>query len=166
MKIEVRGLVALILCAFAVGCDGGSGHDHSGDTAAHGHLHTAPHGGALVVLGDEFAHLEWVLTPETGVVDIFVLDGEADAGVRIPAHSLQIEVTVGEKTALATAEGVENVLSGETVGDTSNFRVKVPELVGAEHFEVTLRQITVRGVEFVEVSFSYPEGNEAASHEH
>ena len=49
-------LGALLAAAIFVGC---SGDSHSGG-GGHGHSHAAPHGGALVMLGDHLAQLELV----------------------------------------------------------------------------------------------------------
>ncbi len=43
--------------------------DTDAHQSGHGHEHAAPHGGTLIVLGDEFAHLELVLDPGTGEQD-------------------------------------------------------------------------------------------------
>ena len=56
------------------------------DTHEH-HEHTAPHGGALVGLGKEFAHVELVLEKATGKLTGYVLDGEAEKPVRLRAES-------------------------------------------------------------------------------
>ena len=52
---------------------------------AHHHEHTAPHGGTLVALGEEFGHLELLLNKETGELTAYVLDGEAEKPVRLGA---------------------------------------------------------------------------------
>ena len=52
-----------------------------------GHEHVAPHGGALVELGEELAHLELVHDPTTGTLTAYVLDGEAEQAVRVSASA-------------------------------------------------------------------------------
>ena len=81
------------------------------------HEHSAPHGGTLVVLGDEFVHLELVLDPKGGKLTAYVLDGEAERGIAVRQPSLGIEVQPegGERFALAL-KPVANVLTGETQG--------------------------------------------------
>ena len=58
-------------------------HDHEGHDHG-GHAHEAPHGGALVLLGEHGTgfHLEIILSKE-GMLDLYVLDGEVEHFVRI-----------------------------------------------------------------------------------
>ncbi|MGA1779859.1 MAG: hypothetical protein ACO4CW_05925 [Planctomycetota bacterium] len=161
------GLLTLSgLALLPIGCKAGeqgpaAQHDHDHDhDHDHGHHHVAPHGGALAVLGSEFAHIEWVGDPATGRFTVYVLDGEAVGGVPIGDDELRFTVTEGGKSFPVVARAAANPLSGEEVGATSEFRGESPELVGKERFEVVLERITVRGVEFAAVSFAVPEGNE------
>jgi len=175
MKILRRAVLILTLSALLVGCKGGSSHDQGSDhsdqpTPAasgeehrdHGHHHTAPHGGALVVFGEEFAHLEFVLAADSGTLTAYVLDGEAEKAVRLPGGTLDIMVKDGDKLVL---EPVPDELTGETVEDTSTFRGQSDSLKGVENFEATLASITIKGQDFDNVEFHYPEGNEDHKHE-
>ena len=169
MSSRIFRLCALLCLAFLVGCGGNDAHDHDHDHEhehadhdhdhAHGHAPTAPHGGALAVLGEEFAHLEWVGAPESEDFTVYVLDGHAVGGVPIPDTELRFSIAAGGETFEVTATARANALSGEKVGNTSEFGGSSPKLAGLERFEVTLERITVRGVEFRTVSFSVPEGS-------
>ena len=66
---------ALGLCLAGAGCSEDPEPVTSGRAASSspakggghsGHLHTAPHGGSLVILGETFAHLELLLDSEAG----------------------------------------------------------------------------------------------------
>ena len=114
-------LLALLLLPVACGGDGGHDHDHADHDHAdhdhsHGHAHTAPHGGALAVIGDEFAHIEWVGDPATGAFTVYVLDREAVGGVPIDLPELRFTVTAGEDRFSVTAAASANPLSGEMWG--------------------------------------------------
>ena len=113
---------------------------------AHTHHHTAPRGGTLVELGDEFAHLEFVFDAASGRLTAYVLDGEAERAVRIAQDAivLRLEAT-GEAIRL---EPVAGVLTGETAGDTSQFEAVVPRLDGARQMAGVVEAVTVRGQEF------------------
>ena len=138
------------------------------DAADAHHEHAAPHGGALVVFGDEFAHLELVVDPETGEMTAYVLDGEAERGVAVQQPSLGIDVQPedgedgedGDRFAVALTP-VENVLTGETQGNTSQFAGRSDRLKGLLRFRGEVRRLEVKGQRFEAVPFRFPEGNEA-----
>jgi hypothetical protein len=127
------------------------------------HEHTAPHGGTLIVLGNEVAHVELVLDAESGQLTAYVLDGEAEQAVRIARSVLPLMIEVGEageEASLVPLHAVENPLTGEKLDDTSEFRGQSDLLIGREFFSATLTDITVKGFNFQDVMFSFPQGNE------
>ena len=147
--------VAATLSAASAEADGAGTH----------HEHVAPHGGTLVALGDELAHLELVLDPETGAMTAYVLDGEASRGVAVQQPALEIEVQPegGDRFSVALAP-VSNVLTGETPGNTSQFAGRSDRLRGLRRFRGEVLRLEVKGQRFERVSFQFPEGNE--THEH
>ena len=127
------------------------------------HHHTAPHGGALVVLGEEFAHLEFVLDPELGALTAYVLDGEADQAVQLSTSQLELELKSGSRVSLLP---VADELTGETEQSTSTFRAQSDSFKELKSFEATLVSIEIKSKTFKNVPFTFPEGNEAPdSHE-
>src|SRR5262245_48383136 len=72
-------------------------HDHDHD---HGHHHhhaeKGPHDGALVAIGEDDAHLEFVLEADSGTLKAYVLDGDADEAVAIKQANLQIAFTIAK----------------------------------------------------------------------
>ncbi len=156
----VRALPALLWAAAALwaapaAAEGAHAH----------HEHVAPHGGTLIALGDELAHLELVLDPETGELTAYVLDGEAQRGVAVEQPALGIDVQPGSGGRFAVALApVANVLTGETPGNTSQFAGRSDRLKGLRRFRGEIRRLEVKGQRFERVSFRFPEGNEA--HEH
>ena len=140
--------------------EGDHDHAHEGEDGGHGHHHEAPRGGALVVLGEEFAHLELILDGETGGLNLWVLDAHAAEAVRIEASELELTVTLeGGEAETVTLAAQESTLTGEKVGDSSEFRGTWEALVGVEAFQASLKSISIKGSTFEAVSFSYPEGN-------
>jgi hypothetical protein len=123
-----------------------------------GHEHAAPHGGTLVELGEEFAHLELVLDSATGQLSAYALDGEAEKPVRLSAPSLALVVTPADQTGPVAIElaPVENALTGERAGDTSLFRASVPTLMGRTAFTGRVETIAIRGRSFANVAFAFP----------
>ena len=60
---------------------------------------------------------------------------------------------------------VANQLTGETVGDTSEYRAQSDQLKGQKKFLATIHHIKVRGQDFKDIAFKFPEGNEESHHE-
>jgi hypothetical protein len=149
-----RGLAAAVLILSA--CD-------SKDEEKKGakHEHRAPHGGTLVELGGEFAHLEIVLDAASGQLTAYVLDGEAETSIRLEQEELALSVKgkTGDVPVLLKAVG--STLTGEKPGDTSQFEGQLDALRGQKDFDASVVAITVKGRKFGNVSFNVPRGNEA-----
>ena len=122
------------------------------------HEHSAPHGGTLVELGEEFAHLEIVLDAATGKLTVFALDGEAEKAVRLKQP--EIEITIANPATVVKLSGVANSLTGETASDTSEFAGQSDALKSAARFEGVIRAVTIKGQSFKGVTFNFPKGNE------
>ncbi|MCK6475010.1 MAG: hypothetical protein L6R28_25090 [Planctomycetes bacterium] len=172
--------IALLLTAvlFLPGCSKpaktpdapGGGHDH---TRGGGHHHAAPHGGTLVVFGEEFAHLELVLDAKEGALKAYVLDGHAENAIRLPQAGIALalsDVRDAENKVLhaGTVElelaARANELSGEKPGDTSEFAGAAGPLKGAARFKGEVLGVTIKGIEFKRIGFAFPEGNEGEGH--
>ena len=141
--------------------------DADNDAHESGHEHSAPHGGTLVVLGDEFAHIELVLDQGTGELTAYVLDGEAESPVRLEQENIEIRIAVPDTGGNEPASklplklnAVYNILTGEKKGNTSEFAARSDSLKGLKQFGAVITAITVKGREFQEVEFGFPEGNE------
>jgi hypothetical protein len=150
-------------------------HDHNHDSKdkktdkkksdhGHSHHHEAPNGGTLIALGDHFAHLELVLDKATGKLTGYVLDGEAEKALRIKQDGISIEARLGEGASATsqslTLNAVDNVLTGEKVGDTSQFEGTFGSLKGVERFQAKVKELTLKGKTLRDVEFKFPEGNE------
>ncbi len=131
--------------------------NQSGKTTSHEHL--APHGGTLIVFDEEYAHLEIVVNQANGEITAYALDGEAEKSVPLAQETIEIEVEKPQKFQIKL-EAVENSLTGETRGATSEFRANAPQLKDLKEFDAKVNSITIRGREFKNVHFNFPEGNE------
>lgn len=143
--LSVMGAVLLSLSAFNL---------------ALAHEHHPPHHGTLVELGEEFAHLELLLDSFTGGLTAFVLDGEAENPVEISQSSLLVKVKAKGGAFTVKLKPVASALTGETVGNTSQFQGSFKKLKDLEKFEGTIVRIKAKGTDFKNVWFLYPEGNE------
>ncbi|MFN0052783.1 MAG: hypothetical protein ACKV0T_11370 [Planctomycetales bacterium] len=147
----------------------------------HSHGEKGPHGGALVAIGDDAAHLEIVLDAETGKVTAYVLDGEAKSPLTIKAASL--ELTYSKEADHEHEEGdhdhdddadelgetgtiVLTAVSPADDGACSEYAGESEALRGVDEFDAVLSAITIAGREYKKVEFNYPEGNEHDHHHH
>ena len=122
--------VLLLAWLLLPGC-GGDSPPAPPPSAAPVHLHRAPHGGTLVELGEEFAHVELLVDGTTGAATAFVLDGEAEGSFPVAQPALEFTGRRdGPEFPFALA-AVANPLTGETVGRTSEFRGRCDALRGA-----------------------------------
>lgn len=154
-----KNLIAALCAALALAACGKPAPAPSADAKAPAHEHRAPHGGSLVELGEgEFAHLELLLDPVTGTLTGYSLDGEAENPVRLKQSEIVLLVRDAKgpgEFALALAAR-PNSLTGETVGDTSEFSASSPLLKNATAFKGRIRSITTKGQTFDGLPFQYP----------
>jgi hypothetical protein len=117
---------------------------------------TAPHGGTLVKLGTA-ANLELVLDPSSGLLTAYVLNGAATTTMRIPAKTIDLQIALpsGAKADLSLAS-TANGLTGDTVGNSSQFGGTLPALKGASAFSGVVKSFTVSGQTVSDIAFSYP----------
>lgn len=127
-------------------------HEHSQHT--HDLPARGPNGGALIPLGDHLATLELVLDPAAGRLSAYVLDCGASEAIRCrqPSIRVRIDAADGVTTPLDLA-AVANALTGETVGDTSQFAAEHAVLRGAARIQGQLEQIDIRGQQIVNLRF-------------
>lgn len=156
-----RALAGASLLLLA-GCSRHGGHGHEGhDHASHAkHEHHAPHGGTVVVLGDEEYHLELVRDAATGTLSAYVLDGELEKFIRIDTPTLTIVATVAGEARTLELAAVASTATGESVGDTSHFETRIGWLKTIEKFEAVIPALTIRGTAYSIVRFNFPEGND------
>ena len=164
MKLRVQSFILAALPMAALSLTACNRTDPKPDDAkAPVHEHHAPHGGALVELGEgEFAHLELLLDPAQGLLTAYSLDGEAENPIRLKQDKLVLKLggLPGAKEQSLALTAQPNGLTGETVGDTSEFAGRSDALRGAAVFTGSVQSVTTKGQRFDNVAFSYPKGSE------
>lgn len=155
MKI-LLALVCVSALACLTGCDGQPKPAHSHG----GHHHEPPHGGTAIDLGEEEAHLEFVLDAAAGKLTCYVLKAHMAGFQRITQESLELAATVGGKAETLTLKAVANAATGEKAGDTSQFEAQADWLKTAKSFDAELKAINVRGKDYATLKFNFPKGNE------
>jgi hypothetical protein len=148
-------LVGSMLVALS-GCRAGTAAERQEGNQSAAHEHSAPHGGLLVELGEEFAHVELVLNRREGALTAYVLDGEAEQPIRLSQLTIDVILDVPIPGSALTFGPVASVLTGEGAGDTSQFVIRHDALRISAPISGRLKALTVRGREFRDVPFTIP----------
>ena len=122
------------------------------------HVFTAPHGGTLLAIGTEFAHVELVHDPATGDLVAYVLDGEAKLGVRLAQETIDVDLLGDSGPGSVVLRAVANPLTGEQVGDSSEFRGRSERLRGRTSFDGVIRRLGLKGKTVEGLAFNVPLG--------
>jgi hypothetical protein len=142
-------LLGLVTLLVASGCGQRSG----GGASTGGHVHTAPHGGMLVEVGEHAYNVELVRNADEGKLTAYLLDGHAENFVRIAAPSIDLVIITGGERKPLTLRAVANPATGETVGNTSQFEAQADWLKKSGEFPGTIIALDIRGTIFRDVAF-------------
>jgi len=152
-------ILLALFCAGVLACGVGCGQSQS--SAGHGrggHHHEPPHGGTAIDLGNEAAHLEFVLDAAAGKLTCYVLKPHMSGSQRITQEMLELAATVAGKPETLTLKAVANAATGEQAGDSSQFEAQADWLKTAKSFDVELKKISVRGKDYSALKFNFPNG--------
>ena len=152
------GLAALV--GWAAGC-GEKNPPVAQTPTANKHEDRPPHGGTALALGNEDYQLELVLDKTNGIMNAYLLDGEMENFVRIPAESFAVTAKLPAGTEVLDFKSVANRATGETAGDTSMFSAQADWLKSVSSFDGSLKELTVKGSTYTNVTFNFPKGNGA-----
>jgi hypothetical protein len=161
VKIPLQSLLAVMFALTVAGCtkQADPSPAPAGQTTAK-HEHQAPHGGTPVVLGNETYHLELVRDAATGTLSAYILDGEMEKFIRVPAASFEIVATVGGVKRPLQFNAVASSITGETVGNTAQFDAQAEWLKTTPAFDAVLTSLEIRGAKFANIAFNFPKGND------
>ena len=132
-----------------------------------GHVHTAPRGGTLVELGDHEANIEFVYDAAEGRLHAYFLDGHAENPVRTAMETFVISI-LGESpeaTETLTLTPQANELTGEAVGDTSEFATQSDSLKRDGHLSIVIGALELRGATYEGIEATV-EPAHADAHDH
>lgn len=148
----MKHLIALLLPFLLLASCGESDNHNAGGL----HIHTAPHGGSLVEVGGHIANVEFLLDSPNGKLTAYILDAHADQAVRVKQKTLDIHIEgqgVTPELNLSLA-GVASSLTGEILGDTSQFEVADLGLKGRTLLKGYIKQLEFRGQNFTSIEFN------------
>lgn len=133
----------------------------SQETAPSKHVHTAPHGGTLVEIGEHTYTIEFVRDAVAGKLSAYILDGHAENFIRISAKSFDVIATLPDgANRTLTLTATADPATGEKVGDTSLFEGHAEWLKTTATFDAAIARLNIRGTSVLQVAFNFPKGNQ------
>lgn len=153
MKGFLLPLVILVVLAglVAAGCA-----KQESVSTGHGHAHAAPHGGSLVEVGAHRYNLEFRFDAARGVLQVWVLDVHAENFVRVPLREFTVAAWAGNQARELRFVAVPSVITGESIGDTSQFEAEAAWLGETRTFSGTVAELVIRGERFAGIQFTFP----------
>ncbi len=148
MKKSLLSVVALLALLALVGCA-----KHDSPSAGGGHVHQAPHGGKLVELGQHAYNVELVRDTATGTLTAYLLDGHAENFIRIAAPAIEVTAFSGGQNRTLALQAVANTVTGETVGNTSQFEAQADWLKSGGELNGEISATEIRGTRFGPAAF-------------
>ncbi len=140
--------LALLALVVSGGCT-----KHADQAQGGGHVHKAPHGGKLVELGQHAYNLELVRDTATGTFTAYLLDGHAENFIRIAAPALEVTAFSGGQKRTLALKAVANTVTGETVGNTSQFEAQADWLKSGGELNGEIAALEIRGTRFGPAAF-------------
>jgi len=109
----------------------------------------------LLELGKGVARLGLVLDPTTGDLTARFLEADSDERVRVAQEKIRIIGTVEGKDFVVLLDAISDPETGEKKWDTSLFRGRSKDLVGAHVFNGSLFFVRLKEMNFSKVRFQY-----------
>ena len=100
--------------------------------------------------------MELLLDPSAPSLTAWLLDAEAAGPLRSAQAALEVRLVVDGAPQTVRLDAVARALTGETVGDTSEFRATDPLLANAR-LEGTIARVEVLGAVFEDVALEAEE---------
>ena len=147
----MKTLFGSLLCiVIALGLGACAKHDSS---SGGGHAHKAPHGGTLLELGEHAYNLELVRDSAAGKLTVYVLDGHAEEFIRIAAPAIEATAFAAGGRQTLSLRAVANPVTGETVGNTSQFEGQADWLKSSASLNGEIGALEIRGTKFGPTAF-------------
>ena len=146
-------LAAVALFGTACSKSDHADHDHDKKSAhSSGHVHVAPHGGTLVEIGEHTYNVELLRDKTAGKLTAWVLDAHAENFVRLKAPAIALVAMPGGTFTPLSLKAVANAVTGEKVGDTSQFEVEADWLKTAGAFS-GIFTVEINGTVYKDVAY-------------
>ena len=115
---------------------------------------------ALVPLGEDAAHLEFVLDAESGTLSLHVLNGDASAPLPLPQEMVFLKLDAGDGEFAIVLFARPDEEAAAPAGTTARYAAAHRRLMGASEFDAVVEGVTIDRQSFRRVRVSYPAGSE------
>ena len=151
-------LLTLLITLF-LGCQKEHAHDHGhGHGHGHGHAHThdAPNGGVLVDVENEFCHLEFLVDPLNGRLQMHAMRFHpSEEPLKFFMEQVEATAKIGEEEKAFTFNPTQ--LDGETPATeaTSLYTAQIDWLKDTPEFDVTLKELQIEDRKLQNITFKF-----------
>jgi hypothetical protein len=153
-------LPVLIVLMMLAGC--GDSMPPAATSAAHSHdddhLHSPPHGGTPVQLGDEVYHLELVPDPPANQMLAYLYDGHFHDMVMVAETNFAIQARFNDRVETLSFNRLPDPATGKLPEKSALFAAKVGWLTNVVSFDGMLPSVEFGGRSFTNVTFPFPKG--------
>ncbi len=174
LRVAIHSVLSCMVLALLTGCpaeetqsynDAEQNHETGGHDHSHDHGAEGPHGGHVIELGEETAHLEVTMGADR-TITVYVLGGDMESPMQVAVGDILFELE-GEGDEEVELELTPMPLEGEEEGKSSVFVVKsdlVPEAVTDIEKLHGHIHITIDGTEY-EGELEHDHGDDDHDHE-
>tara|TARA_B100001939_G_scaffold330574_1_gene327840 strand:+ start:147 stop:626 length:480 start_codon:yes stop_codon:yes gene_type:complete len=149
----------LLLTVLALGCRHEHAHDHDHGHHHHGvegHSHAAPHGGVMVDVENEFCHLEFVIDPGNGRLQMHALRFHPrEEPVKFFMEQVEATAKIGDEEKAFVFRPTQ--ADGETPATeaTSLYTAELDWLKETPAFDGTVKQLEIEGRSLQNITFKF-----------
>ena len=152
-------ILLTLLITLSLGCQEEHAHDHDHDhdhDHGHGHAHDAPNGGVLVDVENEFCHLEFLVDPLNGRLQMHAMRFHpSEEPVKFFMEQVEATAKIGEEEKAFTFSPTQ--LDGETPATeaTSLYTAQIDWLKDTPEFDVTLKELQIENRKLQNITFKF-----------
>ena len=154
-------ILLTLLIALSLGCkkehDHEHDHDHDHDhDHGHAHSHEAPNGGVLVNVEKEFCHLEFLVDPLNGRLQMHAMRFHPSEGpLKFFMEQVEATAKIGEEEKAFIFSPTQ--LDGEAPATepTSLYTAQIDWLKDTPEFDVTLKELQIEDRNLQNITFKF-----------
>lgn len=154
-------ILLTLLIALSLGCQKEHDHEHDHDHEHehdhdHDHSHEAPNGGVLVNVENEFCHLEFLVDPLNGRLQMHAMRFHPSEGpLKFFMEQVEATAKIGEEEKAFIFSPTQ--LDGEAPATepTSLYTAQIDWLKDTPEFDVTLKELQIEDRNLQNITFKF-----------
>ena len=157
----MKSILLTLLITLSLGCQKEHAHDHDHDHdhdhgEGHAHSHDAPNGGVLVDVENEFCHLEFLVDPLNGRLQMHAMRFHpSEEPLKFFMEQVEATAKIGEEEKAFIFSPTQ--LDGETPATeaTSLYTAQIDWLKDTPEFDVTLKELQIEDRNLQNITFKF-----------